>query len=119
MCFHLPHDEVRVVDELIISQEEADTRVLLHAKHASVNVASVIIVAEDTDIMILCLAFHDKIDCKIYVKCGTSHKQYISITHVARAIGDRVCRSLSGLHAFTGCDTVSPLVVVGSLQAFC
>ena len=25
MCFHLPHDEVRVVDELIISQEEADT----------------------------------------------------------------------------------------------
>ena len=25
MCFHLTHDEVMVVDELIISQEEADT----------------------------------------------------------------------------------------------
>ena len=40
------------------SQEEADTRILLHAKHASdQGYTSVIVVSEDTDVFVLLIAF--------------------------------------------------------------
>ena len=36
------------------SQEEADTRILLHAKYAS-SYKSIILVADDTEMLLLCL----------------------------------------------------------------
>ena len=65
-------DDVTEEDDLKTSQEEADTRVIFHAKHAAPNVSSIIMVAEDTDIILLCLAFHKDIHSSVYVKCGTA-----------------------------------------------
>ena len=47
-----------MVDELQSSHEEADTRILLHSKHhASDNGYNyVMVVSEDTDVYILCIA---------------------------------------------------------------
>ena len=47
-----------MVDDLRSSQEEADTRILLHAKHhASDNgYKYVMVVSEDTDVYELCIA---------------------------------------------------------------
>ena len=47
-----------MVDELQSSQEEADTRLLLHAKHhASDNgYKYVMVVSEETDVYVLCIA---------------------------------------------------------------
>lgn len=43
--------------ELYATQEEADTCFLLHALHAAKSVLMVVIVpAEDTDVLVLCLA---------------------------------------------------------------
>ena len=72
LCFKVTRDDVIEEDLLKTSQEEADTRVIFHSLHAAPNVSSIIIVAEDTDIILLCLAFQKRMNCSMYVKCGTS-----------------------------------------------
>ena len=70
--------------------------------------SSIIIVAEDVDILILCLAFQQDIDSDIYVKCGTATRPwYISIRKVSGALRQDACHALPGFRAFTGCDTAS------------
>ena len=52
-------DEWVEVAELQSTQEEADTSLLLYALHATkTGSKAVIVTAEDTDVMMLCLAFH-------------------------------------------------------------
>ena len=60
-CFKVTKDGSEVVDEFNTSQGEADTRMLLHTKHASSNYIYMymVIVTEDTDLFIICLSvFH-------------------------------------------------------------
>ena len=41
-------------------------------------------------------------------KTGTQNRsRYIDICKLARSLGEDVCQVLVGLHAFTGCDTIS------------
>ena len=48
--------------ELCSDPEEADTRIILHAKHAKENGSSIIIISsEHTDVCILCIAHNDVI----------------------------------------------------------
>ena len=50
-CWKITRCETSLVDELQSSQEEADTRILLHAKRASDHgYKSVVVVSEDTDV---------------------------------------------------------------------
>ena len=49
-------DGFEVVGELATSKEEADTRTLLHTKHASGNYIYMVIVTEDTDVFIICIS---------------------------------------------------------------
>ena len=54
----------------------------------------------------------------MYQKVGTKTRQkYIDITKIANALGEDVCKVLIGLHAFTGCDTVSAFAGKGKLNA--
>ena len=108
ICTKITSDGAVDIDELRTTQEEADTRVIFHSKHASSCCTSIIIVAEDTDIIILCLAFQSRINCNLYIKCGSAtHTRYIDITKVAKALGRSLCDALIGMHAYTGCDTIS------------
>ena len=117
-CFQLQRDSLSEVAELASSQEEADTRILLHAKHAAGNYSAIVVVAEDTDVFVLCLAFQSQINCSMYMKCGSASRiRYIDIQKVAGAIGQNICASLIGLHAFTGCDSVSSFSGRGKLSA--
>ena len=44
----------------------------------------------------------------MYVKCETQTRtRYVSISSVVGAVGGELCKCLIGMHAFTGCDTVS------------
>ena len=101
------------------AQEEPDTRLLLHALHAARTGSKAVIVAsEDTDIMLLCIAFQKDIPCPIYQKCGTENNtRFVEISKLAWSLGDSVCDSLIGLHAFTGCDTVSAFASRRKLSA--
>ena len=65
-CYKLMADTVQEVIELS-SGQEADTRLLLHTKHAATpHVTAVIISSEDADVRILCISFAHVIPVPIY-----------------------------------------------------
>ena len=106
-----------IVPELCTAQEEADTRIFLHAKHASLTHTSTVIVAEDTDVLILGLAFFNEI-ANLYIRCGTQNRvRYIDINKLGASLGQDSCKALIGLHAFTGCVSVSAFGGSGKLNA--
>ena len=85
--------------------EEAD------AKHACPGVSSIIIIAENTDVILLCLAFQRNIDCNMFVKCGSKSRIcHIDISKVAKAIGLGICDAILGMHSFTGCSEYNTLI---------
>ena len=107
-CFQITDTDNREVPELKSSQEEADTRLLFHAQHAAhTGSAAIILVADDTDVFLLALAFFDQIAAPLFQKCGTSARTYyIDINKARNACGSDVGNAILGLHAFTGCDYV-------------
>lgn len=109
-CWKMTSDDYNEVPELTSSQEEADTRLILHAKHAAENgCTSIVIVSEDTDVFVLCLCFAKAINCShLYQKRSIrTRTQLVDIVKARDYLGEKVCDALIGLHAFTGCDTVS------------
>ncbi len=109
-CYEISSVGATTVDELRSTQEEADTRMLLHAAHAAAAAGyrAVVITSEDTDVFVLSLAVRGFISCPVFVKCGQQTRTtYIDVSRVVRMLGSELCRSLPGLHAFTGCDSVS------------
>ena len=66
-CFEIIKDATSDVSDLCFEQEEADTRMLLHTKHAALTSSSVIIVADDMDVFILWLAFCNQIECRMFL----------------------------------------------------
>jgi hypothetical protein len=96
--------ETAEMENLQCNHEEADTRVFLHAQHAANNgYASVIITAQDTDILVMAVALESSIYANLYQKMGTKNKiQYVDVRKVAINLGKNVVDALIGLHAFTG-----------------
>lgn len=117
LCFKITKEQWEEVAELKSSQEEADTRLFLHALHAAESgYKSVIITAEDTDVMVLCLGMCHKISSHLFQKCGTKNRtRFLDITTLRSTLGGSVCDSLIGMHAFTGCDTVSAFAGRGKM----
>ena len=118
-CWKISGDGTEEVQELSSCQEEADTRLLLHAAHAArAGYPAVIVTSEDTDVFILLLAFSSSIDAILLQKCGSQTRtRLVDIRRVAAAVGEGVCEALIGLHAFTGCDTVSAFAGKGKVKA--
>ena len=88
-CYMMTKDKWIEIEALKSSQEEADTRMLLHAQHASKDgFKSVVVTAEDTDVLILCLYVSTKIACPLYQKCGTQNRtRYVDIGKLASSLG--------------------------------
>ena len=97
-----------VVDGLCSTQVEADTRMMLHAFHASKNgYENIIICSEDTDVLILSLAFCGDIPATLYQRFTTqSRTRFLNVNEIALSLGSNICKNLPSLHAITGCDTV-------------
>ena len=85
-----------MVEELNSTQEEAYTKLILHAAHAARSRYMVVVVAsEDTDIFLLCLAFKCFIPASMYAKCGTQTRtRYVSISSAAGAVGRELYKCL-------------------------
>ena len=84
-------------------------RLKLHARHAAHSFPEVII-SEDTDVFVIFLGVHAEIGSrsKIIFRRGKGNK--IRLIHTKRhasVLGKDVCSAILGLHAWTGCDTVS------------
>ena len=118
-CYKITSEGSEEVEALHCIQEEADGRLLFHASHAaSEGYQVVVICSEDTDVFIMSLAFQDRIGAQLFQKCGTrTRKRIVDIQKIADAIGADVCRGLIGMHAYTGCDTVSAFAGKGKAKA--
>ena len=103
------------LNHLFLTQE-VDTRVILHAAEFC-NVASrIIILADDTDVLVL-LLFYSAKGClapEVYMHAGHAGKiitreRFIPVHTIAAKLGERFCLCLPALHSLTGCDTTSAI----------
>ena len=96
-------------DELRSTLEKSDTRVFLHGPHAAAaGCRAVVIASGDTDLFVLVLTFKGFISYPVFVKRSQQTRTvYMDVSRIVRMLGSKLCRSLPGLHAFTGCDSVS------------
>ena len=90
------------VDELSCSDNEADTRLLLHARYAAENTSNPHIAVRASDTGIFILLFHFQLDAQIRMDTGSSSldtRRDIDMFSVAI-----VCAGLPACHALTGSD---------------
>ena len=116
--FKIIKAEVAEIEELTSSHEEADTRLVIHARHAAQSFPEVIIISEDIDVFVIILGVHAEIGSrsKIMLRRGKGNKiRLIDINRLASVLGKDVCSALIGLHAWTGCDTVSSFAGQGKV----
>lgn len=97
------------VEELKCTHEEADTRILLHAKHAADHGESTVIIrSPDSDVTMLACHFQNNIPARLLVhKKAKTRTIFLDIPAIVQKAGVDLCDALPGLHAFTGCDTTS------------
>ena len=78
---HITKDQWAEIAGLQSNQEEADTRIILHAAHAAAQgYRAVVVTADDTGVVVICLAFFAGISCPLFQKCGTKNRvRYIDI----------------------------------------
>lgn len=108
------------VFELCSNQEEAETRMFLHANHASQNGHQCIAIrSSDTDAEVLTCYHQAAIPADIVLISGTkSRTRIVSIRQVCEKLGQEICELLPSLHAITGCDSVSAFATKVKKEAF-
>ena len=85
------------------NHHEADTRIILHAVNTS---DPVIVIASDTDILILLVFTFRKItERKIQMKID--NQRFVDINNVCSYLTQEICEVLPSYHSLTGCDTTS------------
>ena len=103
------------VVKLHSSQEEADTRMLLHCAYIRSAVAppsddchDIVIKSPDTDVFILAVLFSGTLGGRILFHTGKGKTLgTVDVSTLNGYLGDEKTRSLIGLHCLTGCDAVS------------
>ena len=103
------------------SQEEADTRLLLHVRDiASSGLRKIMIIASDTDVVVIALyIFHSLFIEELWIEFGAGkHRRWLPIHRYAALLGEEICRALPLWYALTGCDTVSSFAGRGKKTAW-
>ena len=105
--------------ELNSNQEEADTRMFLHTSHAAKSGHQrIAIKSSDTDVEVLACHHQRNIDASLTIISGTKNRsRLIDVPKVCQQLGQDICDVLPGVHALTGCDTVSTFVGRGKKKA--
>lgn len=97
------------VPSLKSDHEEADTRLLLHAKNAVQDGVRIIIQSPDTDVLVLCTSLFQEIGCEeLWFRTGVKDKlRYIPVHDVSRALGSKLCKALPALEKKKAWDALS------------
>lgn len=107
------------VPELNSTQEEADTRMLLHAQHSSAQYGSILLRCSDTDVLVLCVAHASSIAARIFMQTGgKGPNRILDVSTIAEKLGPQSCSALLGFHAVTGCDSTSSFFRIGKKKTF-
>jgi hypothetical protein len=111
----LTQSSVAVEHNLRSDHEEADTRLLLHAKHAANTHPRIVIQSPDTDVAVLSIAHFEDFSCQeLWFKTGVKDRQrYIPIHDIHLSFGRLVSKCLPLFDTLTGCDSTSALSGIG------
>ena len=115
----------------VVWQEEADTRIILHALYSDklyqeINVQGCIVVkSPDTEVLVLYVHYFPKMKntSELWFQAGliTSTKdcrRYIPVHELCKSLSSVVCEILPAAHALTGCDTTSSFFGIGKKSMF-
>ena len=98
------------VPELQSTQEEADTRLILHALHSVQHdrVKRVIVHANATDVIVICIYYactmQDQLP-EVWVRYGPD--SYLPIHLIDQSLGETICLALPFNHSLGGKDITS------------
>ena len=100
------------VEELTCDHEEADTRMVCHAKNASLNYPNVIINSPDTDVFLIALNACSNVTAQLFFETGKqANKRIISLEKVKQHVGPEWCSALIGFHSFTGMIKIKKVII--------
>ena len=123
-CWRLDAAACEPVPELQCNHKEADTHMVLHARHAGGTCATH---SDDTDVLVLLLARSSSLT-KCYMKKGRGAKsRIIDLSLVVNSLEnlqldpgiDKNCflKALISVHAISGCDMISAFSGKGKWKA--
>ena len=90
--FKIKEDTVIAIPELKSNHEVADTRMMLHAQHASQHFQRILISSPDTDVLVICLSFQPVINTNFYFLTGVRNSR--RITYI-RAVVENINQNLN------------------------
>ena len=95
------------ISKLSSTQEEADTRLILHAINSNYNY--IVVSSRDTDVLVLLISHFHRMNCtELWMKCGTQKQpKYIPIHDIVSKMSPNALKALIPFHTLTGCDTTS------------
>lgn len=109
----------RDTTRLEADHEEADTRILLHARDAKLlGYKRTVVVCKDTDVLVMLTVFADQLSEEIFMNAGTQKKP--KIIHINAIILPSVPmrKCLLAFHALTGCDSTSQFAGITKKSAW-
>ena len=113
---------VSSLTSLYSDQEEADTRMVLHAIDLAQSYPRIIVRCDDTDVEVLLIYYASKGmfgSSTVFMHSGHGMKErYVPINTISEKIGKDLSSCLPACHALTGCNTTSSLYRIGKSTAF-
>lgn len=115
-CFTDPQDVLMVersttrpLSRLVSDQEEADTRMMLHAEDCSHLFQELVLHSSDTDVAVIATHIFSSLLCEqLWMKTGVRDRfRLIPIHALVERLGPVMCNLLPAFHSLTGCDTTS------------
>ena len=89
--------------ELLLNQEETDTRVVFYLSYKSAVVRT-----PDSDIFFILLHCAHSMPLSIYLDTGSGkHGQIVNVSELSESKGADYCSTMLGLYVFTGGDVTS------------
>ncbi|CAM1319293.1 Uncharacterised protein r2_g2746 [Pycnogonum litorale] len=95
------------------NHEEADTRLILHAVESKQDV---VIVAKDTDVLVLMVWAFAFLDVQRKWFFRKDDGQFADVGEICSHFGKDICIHLPALHALSGCDATSYFYNVGKVK---
>ena len=116
--FKIYEDNVIAIPELESNNEEADTRIMLHAQHVSQDFPKNLVLSPDTDVFIICLSFQPVIDANYrrFIDIGAVVENIDQNPNLCESSKESLLSAFAGFHSFTGCDTVSAFAGRGKIK---
>ena len=110
------------INSMRSSHEEADSRMLFHAK-SILGPKNVVIRTADADVAFICLANLEKLHptIELWVEVGRFTQntlRYIHINTMHQQLGSQLCKALPGYHGFSCCDFTAAFIRKGKVIPF-